>query len=309
MEMQTFWVDRGHDAELGVEQGRNEPLTLIAASRAASIAVPSSSSSFWIVLRGTVELECREGQFVLRPGEWISLERDSRPSLYVSRDGLVMGLSLSAALQAQLLQSAQIAVYPGRGRVTTRTAKACLGLWRRSAVFARNEARAGSIEQKQLGHLLRYVAGMQGAYRDLVDHCPGRSQRRKRQVFGRMQRAHLFLEGNLERAVRVSELAALCNVSIWYFTKTFHALYGEGPQAAAARLRLQHATALLSDTRLSVSEVGAACGFENNCSFSRAFRARYGMPPSLYRLRGWNGTPDCANTQDIGGKAVFAAGP
>ena len=124
-----------------------------------------------------------------------------------------------------------------------------------------------------------------------------------------MQRAHLFLEGNLERAVRVSELAALCNVSIWYFTKTFHALYGEGPQAAAARLRLQHETTLLSDTRLSVSEVGAACGFENNCSFSRAFRARYGMPPSLYRMRDWSGTPDCANTHDIGGKAAFAAGP
>jgi len=309
MEMQTLWVDRGHDAELGIEQSRGELLTLIAASRAASIAVPSPSATFWIVLRGTAELECKEGRFVLRPGEWISLERDSRPSLYVSRDGLAMGLSLSAVLQAQLLQSAQIAVYPGRGRVTARSARTCLGLWRRSATFARNETRAGTIEHKHLGHLLRYVAGLQSGFRGLIDHCPGRSLRRKRQVFGRMQRAHLFLEGNMERAVRVSELAALCNVSIWYFTKTFHALYGEGPQAAAARLRLQHATTLLTDTRLSVSEVGAACGFENNCSFSRAFRARYGMPPSLYRMRDWNGAPDCANAYDIGGKAAFASGP
>lgn len=309
MEIQALWVDRGHDAELGIEQTRNEPLTLVAASRAASITVASPTATFWIVLRGTVELECREGRFALSPGEWISLERDSRPSLYVSRDGLAVGLSLSSALQAQLLQSAQVALYPGRGRTSARNARACLGLWRRSAAFARNETRAGTIEPKHLGHLLRYVSGLQDSYRDLVDHCPGRSLRRKRQVFGRMQRAHLHLQGNMERAVRVSELAALCNVSIWYFTKTFHALYGEGPQAAAARMRLQHATTLLTDTRLSVSEVGAACGFENNCSFSRAFRARYGMPPSLYRMRGWQVAPDCANAYDIEGKAAYAVGP
>lgn len=309
MEMQTLWVDRGHDAELSIDPQRGELPMLVAASRAASISVASPSATFWIVLRGTAELECREGRFVLGPDDWISLERDSRPSLYVSRDGLVAGLSMSATLQAQMLQSAQVAVYPGRGRASARSARACLGLWRRSAASARNETRIGTIEQKHFVHLLRYISGLQGDYRGLIDHCPGRSLRRKRQVFGRMQRAHLFLEGNIERAVRVSELATLCNVSIWYFTKTFHALYGEGPQTAAARLRLQHATTLLTDTRLSVSEVGAACGFENNCSFSRAFRARYGMPPSLYRLRGWSVVPDCANTRDIGSKAAFASGP
>ena len=66
--------------------------------------------------------------------------------------------------------------------------------------------------------------------------------------------------------------------------------------------------AVLGDGDLA-KQVGAACGFENNCSFSRAFRARYGMPPSLYRMRDWTGAPDCANAYDIGGKAAFASGP
>src|SRR5690606_14496662 len=112
------------------------------------------------------------------------------------------------------------------------------------------------------------------------------------------------LEGHLCRPVRIAELAEISNVSVWYFTKTFQALYGEGPQAASARLRLRSAATLLRRTRLSVSEVGEACGFENNCSFSRAFRAQHGMPPSLYRLAGGDGRTGAANTADIARQAI-----
>ena len=88
----------------------------------------------------------------------------------------------------------------------------------------------------------------------------------------------------------------------------FHALYGEGPQAMAARLRLNHAAHLLQGTSLSVGEVGAVCGFENNCSFSRAFRERYGLPPSTYRLNARAFTTDHANPRGRERKAVLAFG-
>jgi AraC family transcriptional regulator len=68
---------------------------------------------------------------------------------------------------------------------------------------------------------------------------------------------------------------------------------------------------------LSVSEIGAVCGFENNCSFSRAFRERYGTPPSLYRLEVKRGgtaetvagvTPDSAQLRGSERKAALAFG-
>ena len=71
-----------------------------------------------------------------------------------------------------------------------------------------------------------------------IPRCPGRSRSRKRQVFGRLQRARLYLEGNCDRVVRISELAELTSFSSWYFSKTFHSLYEESPQAASARMRL-----------------------------------------------------------------------
>lgn len=283
MDMQAAWSDRGQALEPGIAPGRGESSVLVAASRGAAACIPSSHACVWFALRGEIEIECREGRYRLRAGEWLSLEREAAPVAYAGGGGLVLGLALSGAMQAQLQQTMQSAVFPGNGTMPLRARRAALALWRQSAPFVRNEVRACVVERPQWGRLLRFVSGLQGELRGMVDRCPGRSMRRKRQVFSRMQRAHLHILGNLGRAVRISELAGLANMSIWYFTKTYHALYGEGPQAASTRIRLQRAAELLARTRWSVSEVGAACGFENNCSFSRAFRAQFGIPPSLHR--------------------------
>ena len=51
----------------------------------------------------------------------------------------------------------------------------------------------------------------------------------------------------------------------------------------SVRLRLEHACDLLSSTDYSISEIGAACGFDNSCSFARAFRARFLSTATAYR--------------------------
>jgi AraC-like DNA-binding protein len=127
-----------------------------------------------------------------------------------------------------------------------------LGFCRRRAAFVRNDVLHSGVDERQFWQLARCM--------------------------------RLYLEGNLGRVVRISELAELNNVSIWHFTKSFQAIYGESPHVAATRIRMDHAARLLLETELAVSEVGMACGFENNCSFSRAFRASYGEPPSRFRL-------------------------
>ena len=309
MDMQVVWADRGCPLDLEPGTGRDELPALVALSRGGSLAVSAPSASLWLVLRGEAEIECREGRFALASGQWLLLERDACPAVYAGMQALVVGVALGGDMQAQLHQSAQVAVFPGRGEVGAGVRATVFGLWRRCAAFARNESRLRDVDRQAFGQVLRLLAGLQQGYRGLVDRCPGRSLRRKRQVFSRMQRARLYLEGNLGRAVRITELAELSNVSVWYFTKTFHALYGEGPQAASARLRLQHASTLLRQTRQSVSEVGAACGFENNCSFSRAFRAQFGVPPSLYRLREPEMPTDAANTAGRHRQAVAGIAP
>ncbi|MBK8283854.1 MAG: helix-turn-helix transcriptional regulator [Ahniella sp.] len=99
----------------------------------------------------------------------------------------------------------------------------------------------------------------------------------------RLQRARLYVEGHANRVVRIGELATLTNFSHWYFTKSFHRVYGLSPKDFGIQVRLTQARELLRDPVLTVGEVAAACGFENNSAFARAFRNYYGRPASVLR--------------------------
>jgi AraC family transcriptional regulator len=317
MKMQTAWIDRNQLLEAGTDFNNPELVGVMAVSRTGSIVLQSPLVSFWVVVRGSADLEAREGRFHLRAGEWVVLEPDSRPSVYAERGSLVLGVTLSQAMRPRIRQFTHLDLHTGRGELSRSELRQCLRLWRQTGLFGKSGRVYASDEVNPLVPLLRHICNVQYDFRRLIDHCPGRSMRRKSQVFDRMQRARLFLEGNVDRNVRLAELAELSNVSTWYFTKIFHALYGEGPQAMAARLRLGRAARLLAETMLSVSEIGAVCGFENNCSFSRAFRERYGTPPSLYRLEVKRGgtaetvagvTPDSAQLRGSRGKALLAFG-
>ena len=111
------------------------------------------------------------------------------------------------------------------------------------------------------------------------------------------------------RVVRISELAELTSFSSWYFSRTFYSLYDESPQAAAARMRLEHAAALLRDTSMMVGEVAAASGFDNCCSFARAFRARFGESATRYRSGQQLARTDSAKSSGVGRKAVLKGLP
>lgn len=232
----------------------------------------------WCVLRGRVRAQSREGEFELGPRDWIALDRDSRPTAWSGAGSVVFAVGIDLAMQQALQAAAEVPVlFPARGRMPTGARATALRL-------GRMRTGPADAEVSMLHALRSFLAMLQ---RELVagaERCPGHSQRRKRQVLVRMQRARLYLEGHAGGDLSVAELAQRCNFSPWYFTKIFHALYGTGPQQFAAKLRLAHACRLLSATRLPVTEISAACGFDNPCSFSRAFRARHGMTASEYRL-------------------------
>jgi AraC family transcriptional regulator len=283
------WADRGQQLQL--EPVQAAPMRCVGLSRLGSVQT-GGVFTMWLQLRGTCWVEAKEGRFRLRAGDWIAFERDSRPALQTDRHGVCIGLSLSAEALRTIGRLADCAFYAGRGRATRADARTALHLWRDAArrLAAQGPATAGAAvggaETSALWPLLLHLTGLQRDLAARVERCPGRSRNRKRQVFGRLQRALMYLEGHCDRMVRITELAELTSFSSWYFSKTFHALFDESPQAAAARLRLEHAAELLRTTSMMIGEVASASGFDNPCSFSRAFRARFGVSASRYRSAG-----------------------
>jgi AraC family transcriptional regulator len=248
-----------------------------AVARLGSLRLGAGAFSTWLQVRGEAEVRAREGRFVLRPGDWLAFERDSLPELIAGRHGVTLGTVLPAGAGrhgGDLL--------PGRGRMSRADLRIALRLWRGGHVAA---ARRDATAERALAAMLRHLAIQQRDLDHAVGRCPGRSLRRKRQVLGRLQRARLFLEGHRDRVVRLTELAELTSFSSWYLSKTFHGLYDESPQAASVRLRLERACELLAGTDDAIGDVGAACGFDNGCSFARAFRVRFGTTASAWRAQ------------------------
>lgn len=271
-------IDRG-DA---VEQRQDTRAQWIVLSRLGHFQVSERSVSLWFQLHGSSRIDAREGSFQLQRGDWMLLERDSIPQVQAGREALLLGIVIPASLWSEALcrLSAHAVPLPGRGHLRTSERRIALRLWRQGTQMVLTETQ----RQRRLHMLLQHLAAQQPESRDLLRRSPGRSWQRKRQMLTRLQCARLFLDGNSHRVVTLTELAQLTHLSVWHFAKTFQSLYRESPLALAQRLRLERACMLLSTTAQAISEVGWACGFDSGCSFSRAFRARYGMTPSRFRI-------------------------
>lgn len=88
---------------------------------------------------------------------------------------------------------------------------------------------------------------------------------------------------NLEREVSLSSLARDFGCSPFQFHRMFSEAVGETPKRHVQRLRLERAAYKLAITDDSIVEIGLSVGFGGHETFTRAFRRRFGMPPSAWR--------------------------
>ena len=79
------------------------------------------------------------------------------------------------------------------------------------------------------------------------------------------------------------DICAICNVGFMSessLLRAFHAHFGLSPKQYLLKLRMNRALELLTENELSIKEIAFACGFKDEKYFSRAFKSKYGYPPS-----------------------------
>jgi AraC-like DNA-binding protein len=81
----------------------------------------------------------------------------------------------------------------------------------------------------------------------------------------------------------VEELARACSLSRSAFAARFVTRVGMPSAAYLAHVRLDAATDLLRGTSLPVALIAQRVGYTSEAAFSRAFKNRYGMPPTRWR--------------------------
>lgn len=102
----------------------------------------------------------------------------------------------------------------------------------------------------------------------------------------RINRAIDYTVQNLEEPLPLETLARVAHFSPFHFHRIFRALIGETLNQFVTRLRLERAVQLLSRPgRQSLTQIALACGFATPSDFTRRFKERYGVPPSVFDLK------------------------
>ena len=92
-----------------------------------------------------------------------------------------------------------------------------------------------------------------------------------------------YIEENFHKEISLDELAGELGISSYYFSKLFKEEKGETFINFISDKRLEKARQLLAETDLSIKEITAEVGYNDQNYFSRIFKTKYGLSPKEYR--------------------------
>jgi AraC family transcriptional regulator len=119
-----------------------------------------------------------------------------------------------------------------------------------------------------------------------IDSMPGAKTQANSEYAQRIDRVIDYLRANLDRPVKLAELADVACFSEFHFHRIFRAVSGETLNSFTNRLRLEKAARLLRYSEQSLTDIALDCGFSSSSTFSRAFRSGYDTSPSEFRKNG-----------------------
>ncbi len=92
-----------------------------------------------------------------------------------------------------------------------------------------------------------------------------------------------FVHANLDKDLRLDQLARMARLSNFYFIRQFKAALGKTPHQYIQDVRIELAKQLLRDTYLPLGEISQRCGFSTQSHFTSSFGQVVGASPRAYR--------------------------
>ena len=92
-----------------------------------------------------------------------------------------------------------------------------------------------------------------------------------------------YLYTNYHIAINRESVAKDLRINKSYISKLFKSYSNESFNAFLKRLRMEHATRLLTDSRCTIDEITFNCGFGSTTYFIKAFKTFYGVSPGRFR--------------------------
>jgi len=102
----------------------------------------------------------------------------------------------------------------------------------------------------------------------------------------RLNRVLDHIYDHLDEPLDIDRLAEIACLSPYHWHRIYQAMYGETVATTVRRLRLHRAAGYLANGSMPIAQIAERSGYSSLQSFSRTFRAMFGMPPAQYRKQG-----------------------
>ncbi len=99
----------------------------------------------------------------------------------------------------------------------------------------------------------------------------------------RILAALVHIQGHLDEAVSLEELAKVAHFSPYHFHRVFRGMVGESVMAHVRRLRIERGAYRLKFSEQPVTRIAFEAGYETHEAFTRAFKAMFDEAPSRFR--------------------------
>ena len=99
----------------------------------------------------------------------------------------------------------------------------------------------------------------------------------------RIRRSIELMHAQLDQDLSLRELAAASYLSPFHFSRLFKKITGVPPHNYLASMRATRAQQLLSETEMSINEIGSRVGYLSASHFTKAFRLATGTTPREFR--------------------------
>ena len=122
-------------------------------------------------------------------------------------------------------------------------------------------------------HLLRYYC----AFPNKIEEQPGGLSRIQ------LKQAIDYINENIDRSLKVSEIAEVVEISQYHFSRQFKKSTGLTPHEYVTQQRIIKAKQLLKDRRIPLNDIVRHCGFTHQSHMGRMFKEYLGTTPKKYR--------------------------